>query len=152
MSLIDDYLKKIERGLQSAEKKVKAVEIGIVSEIKDGVVFLDGLDEISYGELIQFEQQQIGYVIDIGEFNVGAIILGDYLQIKSGDKAKALGYTLSIPVSDKLIGRVIDSLANPLDNQTKIQSKELYPLEKIAPNVVSRVPVSQPVQTGIKAI
>ena len=117
MKLIDEYLKKIEKELQSSEKKFKAEEIGIVTEVKDGVVILEGLDEVSYGELIEFEKKKTGFVIDINEFSIGTIILGDYLSIKAGDKAKALGYTLSVPVSDAFLGRVVDTLGNPLDSQ-----------------------------------
>lgn len=152
MKLIDEYLKKIEKELQSAERKIKAEEVGTVTEVKDGVVILDGLDEVSYGELIQFEQKKIGFVIDIDEFSVGTIILGDYLSIKAGDRAKGLEYTLSIPVSEALLGRVVDPLGNPLDSTAKIAAKEFYPVEKVAPGVVRRIPVSLPIQTGIKAI
>ena len=152
MKLIDEYLEKIERELQSGKTKIKAEETGTVIEVKDGVVFLEGLDEVSFGELIQFEQKQTGYVIDISEYSVGAIILGDYLSIKTGNKASALGFTLSIPVSNDLLGRVFDPLINPLDEQKKIETKEFYPVEKVAPNVVKRIPVNLPIQTGIKAI
>lgn len=152
MKLIDEYLKKIEKELQSTESRVKAEETGIVVEVKDGVVILEGLDEVSYGELIQFDQKKIGFVIDIAEESVGSVILGDYLSIKAGDKARALGYTLSVPVDESLLGRVVDALGNPQDNQSKIHAKKYYPIEKIAPGVVTRMPVSVPVQTGIKAI
>lgn len=152
MKLIDEYLKKIEKELQSEGRKIKAEEVGIVTEVKDGIVILEGLDEASYGELIQFEQKKIGFVIDMEEFTVGAVVLGDYLSIKSGDKATALGYTLSIPVSEAILGRVVDSLGNPQDGSVKIAAKEFYPVEKVAPGVVRRIPVSLPIQTGIKAI
>ena len=152
MKLIDEYLKKIEKELQSSEKKFKAEEIGIVTEVKDGVVILEGLDEVSYGELIEFEKKKTGFVIDINEFSIGTIILGDYLSIKAGDKAKALGYTLSAPVSDAFLGRVVDTLGNPLDSARKIDAKNYYAVEKVAPGVVRRIPVNIPIQTGIKAI
>ncbi|MBI4226159.1 F0F1 ATP synthase subunit alpha [Candidatus Roizmanbacteria bacterium] len=152
MKLIDEYLQKIEKELQSVERKIKAEEEGIVIEVKDGVVILEGLDGISFGELIEFEQKQIGFVIDINEFNVGAVVLGDYLSINSDSKARALGHTFSIPVSQALLGRVVDSLGNPLDGSAKIAAKEFYPVEKVAPGVVQRIPVSSPIQTGIKAI
>lgn len=152
MKLIDEYLKKIEKEIEKSQEKVTAEEMGTVVEVKDGVVILEGLDEVGFGELIQFESQRVGFVIDIGEFNVGTIILGDYLPIKSGDKAKALGYTLSVPVGNELLGRVLDSLGNPQDSGPKLKTKQLYPVEKLAPNVVKRQPVSIPIQTGIKAI
>ncbi len=152
MKLIDEYLKNIERELLRQEKKIKAEETGIVTEVKDGVIILAGLDEVGYGELVAFEKKKVGFVIDVNEFNVGVIIFGDYLSIKSGDKAKALGYTLSVPVADALIGRVVDSLGNPLDTSAKIASNKFYPVEKVAPGVVRRIPVNTPIQTGIKAI
>src|SRR3989338_10788171 len=152
MKLIDEYLKKIEKELLISEKKIKAEEIGIVTEVKDGVVVLEGLDEVSYGELIEFKEKKVGFVIDINEFSVGSIILGDYLSIRSGDKAKALGYTLSLPVSEAYLGRVINSLGLPLDFTSKIAANKFYPVEKVAPGVVRRIPVNVPIQTGIKAI
>jgi F-type H+-transporting ATPase subunit alpha len=91
-------------------------------------------------------------VVDLTKEEVGAIVLGDYLKIKLGDRAVALGKILSIPVSTKLLGRIVDPLVNPLDGKEKIKEEKFYPIEKIAPGVIYRKPVSVPVQTGIKAI
>lgn len=127
-------------------------EEGRVISIKDGVVSLTGLSNVGYGELVQFETGQIGYVVDLTEKEIGTIVLGDYLDIKENDKVESLKIELSINVSDKLLGRVVDALANPIDGGEKIDSKIRYPVEKIAPGVIKRKTVNQPVQTGIKSI
>ncbi|KKP61406.1 MAG: ATP synthase subunit alpha [Candidatus Roizmanbacteria bacterium GW2011_GWA2_34_18] len=151
MKLIDEYLKTLEKELQN-KPKISTEETGTVSQVKDGVVILEGLDRVAYGELIEFKKNLLGYVIDLTEDEVGAIILGDYTGIAAGNKAKALGYTLSVPVSETLLGRVIDPLGSPLDGKTPIKSKTFYPVEKIAAGVVKRQPVNISLQTGIKAI
>ncbi len=152
MKLIDQYIKEIEKDLTRKQLKFKTEEVGAVAEVRDGVAVLVGLDNVSYGELIEFESGIKGYVIDMTEDTIGVIVLGDYLQLKAGEQAKALGQTLSIPVSEKILGRVIDPLGNPQDNLTRIKADKFYPIEKVAPGVVYRRPVNMPVQTGIKAI
>lgn len=152
MKVIDEYIKTIEKELSKSRIKIETEEQGVVSEVKDGVVVLRGLDNVTFGELIEFKNGTVGYVVDLSEDEVGAIILGDYLSIKAGDVAKALSITLSVPVSDDILGRVVDSLGSPLDGNGKIKNDKRYPIEKIAPGVVKRKPVSQPVQTGIKSI
>ena len=152
MKLLDSYLKQIEKELKKPSKVEKSKEIGIVSEVKDGVVILSGLDNVSFGELIQFSNNVVGYIIDMIEDQVGSIVLGDYIGIKAGDTAKAMGITLSVPVCDNIIGRVIDPLGVPLDGFSKLKTDKYYPLEKIAPGVVERQSVNVPIQTGIKVI
>jgi len=152
MAIIDKYIKEIEREIKKEKITIKTVNFGLVEQVKDGVVILNGLDNVAYGELIEFENGVLAYVVDLTEDKVGAIILGDYLKIKENDKAFALGKILSIPVSSRLLGRVVDPLVNPLDGKEKIKEEKFYPIEKIAPGVIYRKPVSVPVQTGIKAI
>ncbi|MDO8609960.1 MAG: F0F1 ATP synthase subunit alpha [bacterium] len=152
MKVLDEYIKTLEKELRNSKRTVQTQEVGIVTEVKDGVVILDGLDNVAYGELIEFDKQVIGFVIDLPEDQVGAIILGDYLSISAGDQAKALGITLSVPVSEEIIGRVVDSLGSPIDGKKKIKVDKRYPIEKIAAGVVKRTPVKVPVQTGIKSI
>lgn len=152
MKLIDQYIKDIEKDITRSHLNIKTDEVGVVSEVKDGVAVLIGLDNVSYGELIEFESGVKGYVIDLTEDSVGVIVLGDYLKLKAGEQAKALGQTLSIPVSEKILGRVVDPLGNPQDGSPRFKADKNYPLEKIAPGVVFRRPVNTPVQTGIKAI
>ena len=152
MKLIDEYLKTIERELGASKIDLKSSEQGVVTEIKDGVIILQGLDNAAYGELLELDNNCLAYVIDLSDENVGAIVLGDYLSIRSGSKAKALGRSLSIPVADELLGRIIDPLGAPLDNGVKIKTDLYFSVEKVAPGVVAREAVSVPVQTGIKAI
>lgn len=152
MKLIDDYIKTLEKELKKSKTTIKTQEVGIANEVKDGVVILSGLDNVSYGELVQFSSGPVGFVIDLTEDTVGVIVLGDYLTIKAGEQAKALGYTLSVPVSESILGRVVDSLGNPIDGGKKIKADKRYPIEKIAPGVVKRSGVKSPVQTGIKSI
>lgn len=153
MKSLDQYIKNIEKELSSTQtREIKTEEVGVVTEVKDGVITLSGLDNVGYGELLEFSNGVKALIIDLVEEGVGAIVLGDYLTISSGDIARATGRTLSLPVSDEIIGRVVNPLADPLDEGTKIKADNYYPLEKIAPGVVERKSVSVPLQTGIKSI
>lgn len=153
MELIDKYLKDIELELSKKGKaKLKSSEYGTVSEVKDGVAVIEGLDNITYGELVEFKNRAVGYVVDLATENVGVIVLGDYLGIGAGDSARALGVTLSIPVSPSIIGRVVNSIGDVLDGKGKIKQDKRYPLERKASGVIERTPVNVPLQTGIKAI
>ena len=128
MKLVDQYLKAIEKDLRLSKLQVNTEEVGAVSEVKDGVVIINGLDNVSYGELIEFESGVQGYVIELNEDEIGVIVLGNYLQIKAQEEVKALGKTLSIPVGNNLIGRVIDPLGNPLDSKDRVKTDTLYPV------------------------
>lgn len=152
MKVLDEYLKTIEKELSQTKREVKTEEIGFVNEVHDGVTLLSGLQNVTYGEIIEFQSGARGLVIDLTEESVGAIILGDYLNIREGDTAKATGMTLSVPVSEALLGRVVDPIGQPVDGKNKIKAEKYNPIEKIAPGVVFRKPVLVPVQTGIKAI
>ncbi len=151
MNKSDDFLKKAEKIIElTKEDQVK--EYGEVYEIKDGVALITGLTNISFGEVVQFENGIKGYVIDIDVDKIGVIVLGDYLGIKSGDKVYGLNYILSIPVSDEMIGRVVNALGEPIDGESDFKNTKLYPVEKIAPGVIKRKSVDTPIQTGLKAI
>ncbi|KKQ37439.1 MAG: ATP synthase subunit alpha [Candidatus Roizmanbacteria bacterium GW2011_GWA2_37_7] len=153
MKQLDQYIEQIEKELKSQKGiQVETREIGYVTEVKDGVVTLTGLDNIGYGDLIEFENGERAMVIDLLEDTVGAIVLGDYLGLTAGHKAKGTGITLSIPVNDSILGRVVDPLIRSLDDGMSIKSKIYYQIERQAAGIVKRQSVSQPVQTGIKAI
>lgn len=107
---------------------------------------------MAYGELVSFENGAQGMVVDLTESNVGIIVLGEYENISSGSEIKATGNTLSIPVSEDIIGRVVDVLGNPVDGKPNIKAETRMPVEKIAPGVVKRKSVSVPLHTGISAI
>ncbi len=151
MKPIDQYLKNVEKKI-SNKLDYSPKDIGEIQEIKDGVVILNGLINISFGEIVQFQSGVKGYVADLTEDKIGVIVLGEYIDLKAGDRAYALGYTLSVPVGDELLGRVIDPMGVPLDNQPSIKSTKFYPVENIAPGVVRRQPVNIPIQTGIKSV
>ena len=153
MKQFDQYIKEIEKELDNRKGiSVETQEIGTVVEVKDGVVTLSGLDNIGYGDIIEFENNEKALVIDLLEDMVGAIVLGNYLGITAGHKAKGTGITLSIPVEDKILGRVVDPLMRALDGGADITSKTYYPIERLAAGIVERQSVTVPLQTGIKAI
>src|SRR3989338_9001734 len=153
MKQFDQYIKEIEKELDSRKSiSVETQEVGTVVEVKDGVVTLSGLDNIGYGDIIEFENNEKALVIDLLEDMVGAIVLGNYLGITAGHKAKGTGITLSIPVEDKILGRVVDPLMRALDGGADIKSKTYYPIERLAAGIVERQSVTVPLQTGIKAI
>ena len=143
-----DLVKKIA----SFEPKVAAKHVGTIGSVADGVARVSGLPNVAYLEELSFPHDVYGFAINLEEDSVGAIILGDYLTLREGDEVRATGKLLSVPVSDALLGRVINPLGQPIDGKGNVPSKTFYPLEKIAPGVVAREPVSVPLQTGIKAI
>ena len=153
MKQLDQFLQEIQQELdQQKGVSVETKDVGTVEEVKDGVVSLTGLDNISYGDLIEFENGETGMVIDMTEDNVGAIVLGECTGITSGDTAKSTGRTLSVPVSDKLLGRVVNPLMQAQDGGPDLKSDKYYDIERMAPGIVQRKSVNQPLQTGIKAI
>jgi len=150
--MFDQYIKEIEKDLKAKKDKVQVSEVGTVYKINDGVVQISGLDKVSFGEMIEFSSGTEGFVIDLTEDYVGAVVLGDYLKIKAGETVFAKKQPVSVPVSDNLLGRVIDPIGKPLDGLGEIKSDKFYPVEKIAPGVIARESVSVALQTGIKSI
>lgn len=152
MRALDQYLMELEKELSGKKQAVRSAEVGKVVEVKDGVTILSGLYNGFYGEIIEFDNGVQGFVIDLTEDTVGVVVLGDYLSISVGSNAKGTGRILSISVSDEVLGRVVDPLGKPIDGGRAIAATKAYPIERIAPGVVTRRPVSVPLQTGIKAI
>jgi F-type H+-transporting ATPase subunit alpha len=152
MRALDQYIKELEKELTGRKDDARAAEVGTVTEVKDGVAILSGLYNGFYGEIIEFDNGVEGFVIDLMEDSVGVVVLGDYLSIRAGSNAKGTGRVLSIPVSDDVLGRVVTPLGRAQDGGKALPSKKTYPIERIAPGVVLRKPVSVPLQTGIKAI
>ena len=152
MRALDQYLKELEKELTGKKKTVQSAEVGTVVEVKDGVAILSGLYNGFYGEIIEFESGVEGFVIDLMEDSVGVVVLGDYLTISVGTNAKGTGRVLSVPVADEILGRVVNPLGRAIDGGKALKGKKEYPIERIAPGVVTRKPVSVPLQTGIKAI
>ena len=124
----------------------------MVRETGDGVARIEGLSDCMLNEMIEFPSGVVGLALNLEETEVGAILLGDTTQVMEGDEARTTGKLLQVPVGKGLLGRVVNTLGQPLDGKGPIKSDVAYPLEKIAPGVIKRKSVSQPVQTGIMAI
>lgn len=147
-----DIISKIEEDIKGLKLKVSRQNVGVVTEIGDGVAKIEGLSDVQYSELIDFGKGVFGLALNLEQYNVGAVILGDFTGIKEGDEVKTTGKSLEVPVGEALIGRVVDGLGQPIDGKGPIKTKVKYPIEKIAPGVISRQSVNTPLQTGIKAI
>lgn len=147
-NLTADIIRKLEGYTSTVSLGYK----GVVREVSDGVARVTGLANLAYSEIVEFANGTLGVAINLEEEEVGVIVLGDYLSIKSGDECHGTNRLLSIGVSDKLIGRVVNPLGAPMDGKASIAYHKYYPIEKIAPGVVKRQPVNTPLQTGLKAI
>ncbi|MFZ2154225.1 MAG: F0F1 ATP synthase subunit alpha [Candidatus Moraniibacteriota bacterium] len=145
-------VEELKKQIENFESQAKAEKIGKVLEIGDGVARISGLSNAMASEMLEFADGTVAVALNLEEDQVGAMILGDYKGIKEGDEVKSTGKILSIPVTEKMIGRVIDPLGNAIDGKEEIKSDKFYPIEKVAPGVIERKSVHQPVQTGIKAI
>ncbi len=145
-------LEEIESKISGAKTAVAKQNVGIVREIGDGVAKIEGLTDAMLNEMLDFGNGVVGLALNLEETEVGAIILGDYTGIKEGQEVKTTGKLLQVPVGKGLLGRVVNSLGQPLDGKGPVKSEVAYPVEKIAPGIIKRRSVSQPVQTGIMAI
>src|SRR2546421_842947 len=147
---------EISRVLLSEIENFDAVsdvsETGSVISVGDGIARIYGLENVMAGELIEFGPETVGIALNLEEDQVGVVLLGDFDEVKEGDQVRRTGRIMSIPVGDAMIGRVVNALGHPIDGKGAIDTKDLNPLERLAPGVVDRQPVKQPVQTGIKAI
>src|SRR5690606_29451628 len=130
----------------------EARNVGTVVSVSDGIVRIHGLMDVMYGEMIEFEGGRFGMALNLERDSVGAVILGDYLGIAEGQSCKCTGRILEVPVGPELEGRVIDALGNPIDGKGPINAKMTDPIEKVAPGVIWRKSVDQPVQIGLKAV
>src|SRR5213595_2566788 len=145
-------LEEIETKIEDLKTSTTKSNIGIVRETGDGVARIEGLSDVMLNEMIEFPGGIYGLALNLEETEVGAILLGDPTKISEGDEAKTTGRLLSVPVGKALLGRVVNTLGEPLDGKGEIKSETFYPLEKIAPGVIKRRCVNQPVQTGLMAI
>src|ERR1051325_6849636 len=145
-------LQDIEAQISGAKTAVARQNVGIVREIGDGVAKIEGLTDAMLNEMLDFGNGIIGLALNLEETEVGAIILGDYTAIREGQEVKTTGKLLQVPVGKALLGRVVDALGQPIDGKGPIKSETSYPVEKIAPGIIRRKSVSQPVQTGIMAV
>ena len=149
---MSNLLQEIEAQISGAKMATAKQNVGTVREIGDGVAKIEGLTDTMLNEMLDFGNGIIGIALNLEETEVGAIILGDFTQIEEGSEVRTTGKLLQVPVGKGLLGRVVDALGRPLDGKGPIKNEAFYPVEKIAPGIVKRKSVSQPVQTGIMAI
>jgi F-type H+-transporting ATPase subunit alpha len=142
----------IKQRIDSFDDKAEARDVGTVIALTDGIVRVHGLADVQYGEMIEFPGGSFGLALNLEQDSVGAVVLGEYKHISEGDTVKTTGRILEVPVGEALLGRVVDGLGNPLDGKGPIPATQTSPIEKVAPGVIDRQSVSQPVQTGLKAI
>jgi F-type H+/Na+-transporting ATPase subunit alpha len=148
-SEISDLIKARIDKFQSA---TEARNVGTVVSVTDGIVRIHGLADARYGEMLEFVGNTFGLALNLEQDSVGSVVLGDYKHISEGSEVKTTGRILEVPVGPELLGRVVDALGNPIDGKGPVNSKLKSPLERVAPGVIFRKSVSQPVQTGLKAI
>lgn len=148
----DEITSVLRQEIENYEGAIDVSEIGSVISVGDGIARVHGLDKVMAGELVEFPQNVQGIAMNLEEDQVGTVLLGDYTLIKEGDEVKRTSRIMSVPVGEALIGRVVDALGRPVDGKGPIQTDKFNPIERIAPGVVDRQPVKEPVQTGIKAI
>ncbi len=148
----DEISQIIKEQLKGYEAAVEVAEVGTVIEVGDGIARIYGLEKVMAGELVELPHDVIGMVLNLEEDNVGVILLGEDVLIKEGDLVKRTSRIAQVPVGEALIGRVVNALGQPIDGKGPIEAKEHRPIERLAPGVVDRQPVKEPLQTGIKAI
>ena len=148
-SEISDLIKqRIDRFQSAAEAR----NVGTIVSVTDGICRIHGLADVRYGETIEFPGNLFGLALNLEQDSVGAVVLGDYKSLKEGDTVKTTGRILEVPVGPELLGRVVDALGNPIDGKGPLKTSRTAPIERVAPGVIYRKSVSQPVQTGYKAI
>ena len=142
----------IKKRLENFDTKVEARTEGTIVSVTDGIVRIHGLSDVMLGEMLEFPGDVYGLAMNLERDSVGAVIMGAYEHLKEGDSVKCTGRILEVPVGEALIGRVVDTLGNPIDGKGEIKAVSYEPLEKVAPGVISRQSVSQPVQTGLRSV
>jgi F-type H+/Na+-transporting ATPase subunit alpha len=147
-----DLLQEIERQIASVKISAAKQNVGVIREIGDGVAKVEGLTDVMLNEMLDLGHGITGLALDLDETEVGVIILGEYTELEEGDEVRSTGKVLQVPVGKGLLGRVVNTLGEPLDGKGPVKSEVSYPVEKIAPGIIRRQPVSQPVQTGIMPI
>jgi F-type H+-transporting ATPase subunit alpha len=142
----------IRQRIQNFDATAEARDVGTVIALTDGIVRIHGLTDVQYGEMIEFPGDSFGLALNLEQDSVGAVVLGDYKHISEGDTVKTTGRILEVPVGEGLLGRVVNALGEPIDGKGPIEAAGSSPVEKVAPGVIDRKSVDQPVQTGLKSI
>jgi len=148
----DEITQLIRQQIENYESKIAVDEVGTVVTLGDGIARVHGLDKVMAGELLSFPHDVAGIAMNLEEDQVGVVLLGDYTEIREGDEVKRTGRIMSVPVGEALVGRVVNSLGQPIDDKGPIATEKYIPLERLAPGVIDRQPVREPMATGLKAI
>lgn len=148
----DEITELLRQQIENYEQRVQVDEVGTVISLGDGIARIHGLDKVMAGELIEFPHGVAGLAMNLDEDQVGAVLLGDYTLISEGDQVKRTGKIMSVPVGDAMIGRVVNALGQPIDDKGPIDTPHSLPIERLAPGVIARKSVTEPMATGIKAI
>ncbi|HVJ07141.1 MAG TPA: F0F1 ATP synthase subunit alpha [Acidisarcina sp.] len=148
----DEITQLLREQITNYDSRIQVDEVGTVISLGDGIARIHGLDKVMAGELIEFPHGIAGLAMSLEEDEVGAVLLGDYTEISEGDTVKRTGKILSVPVGEAMIGRVVNALGVPIDDKGPIATTETLPVERIAPGVIARQPVREPMTTGLKAI
>src|SRR2546430_9730163 len=149
---MSSILEEIETKIAGLKTSTSKSNVGVVRETGDGVARIEGLSDVMLNEMIEFPNDVYGLALNLEETEVGAILLGDNVKVSEGDEVRTTGRLLQVPVGKGLLGRVVNTLGQPLDGKGPVKSETFYPVEKIAPGIIKRKSVSQPVQTGIMAV
>jgi len=148
----DEITTILRQEIENYDRAIDVSEVGSIISVGDVIARIHGLDKVMAGELIEFGHGVSGIAMNLEEDQVGAVLLGEYQRIREGDEVRRTGKIMSVPVGEALIGRVVDALGQPIDGKGPIVTEKSNPIERIAPGVIQRQPVKQPMQTGIKAI
>ena len=148
----DEITALLRDQIANYQTRIQVDEVGTVISLGDGIARVHGLDKAMAGEMLSFPHGVSGLAMNLDEAEVGAVLLGDFAELKEGDEVKRTGTIMSVPVGDAMIGRVVDALGNPIDDKGPIATTERLPIERLAPGVVDRQGVREPMATGIKAI
>ena len=148
----DEISKIIRQQIENYETTVSVAEVGSVISVGDGIARIYGLEKVMAGEMVDLPHGVTGIALNLEEDQVGAVLLGEYTEIKEGDQVQRTGKIMQFPVGDALVGRVVDALGKPLDDKGPLITDQFNPIERLAPGVVARRPVKEPLQTGLKAI
>jgi F-type H+-transporting ATPase subunit alpha len=142
----------LRQQIENYDQRIQVDEVGTIVTLGDGIARVHGLDKVMAGELIEFPHGIMGLAMNLDEDQVGAVVLGEYSELKEGDEVKRTGKIMSVPVGEALIGRVVNALGQPIDDKGPINTDKTLPVERIAPGVIDRQSVTEPMATGIKAI
>src|SRR5579885_3563662 len=147
----DEITQLLKEQIQNYDSKIRVDEVGTIISLGDGIARIHGLDKVMYGEMIEFPHNVAGLALNLEEEQVG-VLMGDYTELREGDQVRRTGKILSVPVGEAMIGRVVDALGQPIDDKGPINTSETLPVERIAPGVVDRQSVREPMMTGLKAV